>query len=142
MNNNTKIPIRQITPDQTAETIGNIAKGIREASTKIRETIKTIHCSGAICEFAQAIYEATLAARETAKEINETSKDLKEYIKIKDAANAMEETMIAANDTLHVVENTMYNIAEESPKSRKKVHKGSGTIKQEITKRTSKIKSK
>ena len=79
VNNNTiKTSIRQMTPDQTAESIRNIAKGIRETSAKIRETIKTLHHSGAIDEFTQAVHEAVLAARDTAKEINVTSKDLKE----------------------------------------------------------------
>ena len=131
-----------MTPDQTAESIRNIAKGIRETSAKIREMVKTLHHSGAIDEFTQAIHEATLAARNTAKEINETSKDLKERGIINDIANAREETKMVARETLQVARNTTYDMAEVAPKSRERIQKGSKAVKQEIRKRTSKIKAK
>ena len=39
-NKTTKIAIRDMTPEQTAETIKNIAKNIREGSHKMREAVK------------------------------------------------------------------------------------------------------
>jgi hypothetical protein len=143
VNNNTiKTSIRQMTPDQTAESIRNIAKGIRETSAKIRETIKTLHHSGAIDEFTQAVHAAVLAARDTAKEINVTSKDLKERSIIKDTANVMEETTMVAHKTLQVAKDTTYDVGEAAPKSTEKLQKGSEPVKQEIRKRTSKTKNK
>jgi hypothetical protein len=131
-----------MTPDQTAESIRNIAKGIRETSAKIREMVKTLHHSGAIDEFTQAIHEATLVACNTAKEINETSKDLKERGIINDTANAREETKMVARETLQVARNTTYDMAEVAPKSRERIQKGSKVVEQEIRKRTPKIKAK
>jgi gas vesicle protein len=143
VNNNTiKTSIRQMTPDQTAESIRNIAKGIRETSAKIRETIKTLHHSGAIDEFTQAIHEAVLATRDTAKEINVTSKDLKKRGIIKDTANVMEETTMVARKTLQVAKDTTYDVGEVAPKSTEKLQKGYEPVKQEIRKRTSKTKNK
>lgn len=138
-NNTFKTSIKQMTPDQTAESIRNIAKGVRETSAKIRETIKTLHHSGAIDQFTQAVHEAVLAARDTAKEINETSKDLKERGIIKDTANVMEETTMVSRETL---QDTTYDVGEVAPESTKKLQKGSGPVKQEIRRRTSKTKSK
>lgn len=141
-NNTFKTSIKQMTPDQTAESIRNIAKGVRETSAKIRETIKTLHHSGAIDQFTQAVHEAVLAARDTAKEINETSKDLKERGIIKDTANVMEETTMVSRETLQVAKDTTYGVGEVAPESTKKLQKGSGPVKQEIRRRTSKTKSK
>jgi signal transduction histidine kinase len=51
---------------RTAETIKNIAKDIREASTKMNETVKTLRETGAIEEITQAVLEASITARDTA----------------------------------------------------------------------------
>lgn len=142
-NNTFKTSIKQMTPEQTAESIRNIAKGVRETSAKIRETIKTLHHSGAIDQFTQAVHEAVLAARDTAKEINETSKEVKERGIIKDTANVMEETTMVSRETLQqVAKDTTYDVGEVAPESTKKLQKGSGPVKQEIRRRTSKTKSK
>ena len=131
-----------MTPDQTVECIRDIAKGIRETSAKIRETIKTLHRSGAIDEFTQAVHEATLATSSTTKEINETSKDLKEHGIINGRANAMEETIMITRGTSGIARNTTYDMAEAVPKSRERLQKGSEPVKQKMRKRTSKIKAK
>jgi signal transduction histidine kinase len=74
-NTTTKTSVTQMTPEQTAQSIKNIAKTIREASARMRETVRTLHQSGAIDEITKAVHEATLAARDTAKEIrSRTSK--------------------------------------------------------------------
>ena len=141
-NNTFKASITQMTPDQTAESIRNIAKGIRETSAKIRETVKTLRHSGAIDEFTQAVHEATLATYSATKtkEINETSNDLIERGIINDTANTMEETIMIAHETLRVAKNTTYDMAEAASKSRERLQKGSKGVKQEIRKRTSKQK--
>jgi len=61
-----------LTPERAAETIKNVASSIREASSKIREMVRTIHQGGAIEEIAQAIQEASIATRDTAREISNT----------------------------------------------------------------------
>jgi hypothetical protein len=132
-----------MTPDQTVECIRDIAKGIRETSAKIRETIKTLHRSGAIDEFTQAVHEATLATSSTTKEINETPKDLKEHGIINGRANAMEEPIMITRGTSGIARNnTSYDMAEAIPKSRERLQKGSEPVKQKMRKRTSKIKAK
>jgi hypothetical protein len=144
INNTFKTSTRQMTPDQAVDSIRDIAKGIRETSAKIRETIKTLHRSGAIDEFTQAVHEATLATYNATKtkEINETSKDLKERGIINDRANAMEETIMITRGTLGKERNTTYEMAEAAPKSRERLQKGSEPVKQKMRKRTSKIKAK
>ena len=141
-NNTFMTSIKQMTADQTAESIRNIAKVVSETSPKIRQKKKTLHHSGAIDQFTQAVHEAVLAARDTAKEINETSKDLKERGIIKDTANVMEETTMVSRETLQVAKDTTYDVGEVAPESTKKLQKGSGPVKQEIRRRTSKTKSK
>ena len=42
--------VKDMTPEQTAEAIKNIAKNIRESSHKIREAVRVIRQSGAIDE--------------------------------------------------------------------------------------------
>src|SRR5438552_18056100 len=54
--------------EKTAESIKNIAKSIRDASTKMRETVRTLRESGAIDEITKAFYEESEVARESTKE--------------------------------------------------------------------------
>jgi hypothetical protein len=61
---------------------------------------------------------------------------------INDTANTMEETIMVAHETLRIAKNTTYDMAEAAPKSRERLQKGSKGVKQEIRKRTSKIKAK
>lgn len=106
-----------VNPERTAESIKNIAKAIREASMKMRETVRTLRESGAIDEITQAIYEATVAARDTAKELNDAAKDLKERGIIKDTATAVEQTTLAARETAEIVKDTARQTAEMAPRT-------------------------
>jgi hypothetical protein len=54
----------------------------------------------------------------------------------------MEETIMVAHETLRVAKNITYDMDEAAPKSRERLQKGSKGVKQEIRKRTSKIKAK
>jgi hypothetical protein len=59
----------QMNPEQIAQSIRNIAKGIHEGSYKVTKTIRILHQSGAINELTHAVYDATVAAHDTAREI-------------------------------------------------------------------------
>jgi len=99
--------IKEMTPEQTAEAIKNIARRIREESTKMRETVKIIRQSGAIEELTEAVREAMVAARDSAKEINEVANDLKKRGVIKETLSAAEETGATARDTAQTMRDTV-----------------------------------
>jgi signal transduction histidine kinase len=67
----------QMNPEQIAQSIKNIAKGIHEGSYQMRKTVRILHQSGAFNELTQAVYYATVAARDAAREIRDTTRDLK-----------------------------------------------------------------
>jgi len=111
-NSNTRTAsLKEMTPEQTAEAIKNIAKRIREESTKMRETVKIIRQSGAIEELTEAVREATLAARDSAKEINEVANELKQKGVIRETISAAEETGASARDTAQTVRDTVSRTA-------------------------------
>jgi uncharacterized protein YjgD (DUF1641 family) len=126
---NTKASIREMTPEQTAETIKKIARNIRDASARMRETVKTLRQSGAIDELTQAVHEATIAARDTTREISDTAKDLKERGVIKDTASAVEETTIAARETAQVLKESARETAESAPVTADTVKEAASKIK-------------
>ena len=63
--------IRDMTPQQTADAIKNIAKNNRETSYKMREAVRAIRQSGAIDELTEAVREATIAARDSAQTVQQ-----------------------------------------------------------------------
>ena len=99
--------IKNMTPEQTAEAIKNIARNIRESSYKMREAVRAIRQSGAIDELSEAVKEATLAARDTAKEISDAAKDMRERGVIRETISAAEEVNIAARETAQTVRETV-----------------------------------
>jgi methyl-accepting chemotaxis protein len=101
--------------ERTAETIKNIAKNIRDVSINFKETVKTIHESGAIEEITQAVLEASIAARDTAKEINDAAREIKERGIIKDTAAAVEEITVTARETAETMKDTARQTAEAAP---------------------------
>jgi dynactin complex subunit len=118
-----------VNPEKTAESIKNIAKSIREASAKMRETVRTLRESGAIDDITQAVYEATVAARDTAKELNDAAKDLKERGIIKDTAAAVEQTTMAARDTAEILRDTARQTAEAAPHTTETVKEAASKVK-------------
>ena len=62
---------RDMTPEQPAKIIKNVAKNICETSSKMGEAIRTIRQSSAIDELTEAVREATIAARDTAQTVRE-----------------------------------------------------------------------
>jgi hypothetical protein len=107
VNTSRRTPIKDMTPEQTAEAVKNIARNIRESSYKIREAVRAIRQSGAIDELTEAVREATIAARDTAKEINDVAKDMKERGLIQETIVAAEEVNISARETAQTVRETV-----------------------------------
>jgi hypothetical protein len=99
--------LKNMTPEQTADAIKNIARNIRESSYKMREAIKAIRESGAIDELTEAVREATIAARDTAIEISDTAKDMRERGVIRETIIAAEEVNVAARETAQTVRETV-----------------------------------
>ncbi len=135
-NKTKKVAIRDMTPEQTAQAIKNVAKNIREGSYKMREAVKAIRESGAIDELTEAVREATIAARDTAKEISDTTKDLKERGVIKETASAVEETTMIAHKTVQSVRDVARDAAETTPQTVDTVKKGAEQVKKKARKRT------
>ena len=106
------------TSNQTEEQIKNVAKGIRESSSSVRELILALTRSGAIEEIARTILEATTAIRDTANEINDIVKDLKERGTIMNIASAVEETTETALDTIQIAKNATRETAPTTVKSK------------------------
>jgi hypothetical protein len=106
-NTSTASSIREMTPEQTADAIKNIAKRIREESAKMRESVKVIRQSGAIEELTDAVREAAMAARDSAREINEVATELKQRGVINDTINAAEETGNTAREVAQTVKDTV-----------------------------------
>jgi methyl-accepting chemotaxis protein len=102
---------------RTVDSIKNIAKNIREASSRIRDTVRTLHQSGAIDELTQAIQEAMIATRDTTQEISATARDLRERGVIRDTAGAIEETAIAAKETAETVKGSAQQVKKAAPKT-------------------------
>jgi len=115
--NNTSDTITTIDPStqKTIDAIMDVAKNIREASSRIRDVVRAVHQSGAVDELSTAVHEAVIAARDTTKEINETAKELKERGVIKDTATNVEETVVAAREIGESVKHTAQQIGESAP---------------------------
>jgi methyl-accepting chemotaxis protein len=119
----------ETTSEQVAESIKNVAMGIVEASSSIRELVLTLHQSGAIEEIARA----ARAIRDTANEINDTVKNLNERGIIKDTASAVEETTNAARDTIHTVKDATREAAETAPTTIKTLKEVSYKVRSKVT---------
>jgi methyl-accepting chemotaxis protein len=102
---------------RTVDSIKNIAKNIREASSRIRDTVRTLRQSGAIDELTQAIQEAVIATRDTTQEISATARELRERGIIRDTASGIEETAIAAKATAETVKGAAQQVKEATPKT-------------------------
>jgi methyl-accepting chemotaxis protein len=114
---------------KTIDTIRDVAKNIREASSRIRDVVRAAHQSGAIDELATAVHEAVIAARDTTKEINETAKELKEHGVIKDTATNVEETVVAAREIGESVKDMAQQIGESTPLTSETLREGATKVK-------------
>ena len=111
----TKPFITQMSYEEITASIKNIAKNIRESSSRTRETVRTLRRSGAIEELTQAVYEAVIATRDTAKEISDTTKDLKQRGIIEDTVGAIEETTVTALETVQTARDIKREAVETCP---------------------------
>ena len=91
---------QQFSAEETVGTIQNISKNIRDYSLLMRETMKTIRESGAIPEMAEAIREGSFAVRDTVKDINDEARKLKKNGIVVDTANAVENTLKTAEQSI------------------------------------------
>jgi methyl-accepting chemotaxis protein len=123
----------ETTPEQAAESIKNVAMGIVEASSSIRELVLTLHQSGAIEEIARA----ARGIRDTVNEINDTVKNLNERGIIKDTTSAVEETTNAARDTIHTVKDAAREAAETAPTTIKTLKEVSDKVRSKVTENSS-----
>ena len=123
----------ETTSVQAAESIKNVAMGIVEASSSIRELILTLHQSGAIEE----ITRAARSIRDTANEINDTIKNLNEGGIIKNTASAVEETTNVARDTMHTVKNATREAAQTAPTTIKTLKEVSDKVRSKVTENSS-----
>ncbi|MDQ4050327.1 MAG: hypothetical protein M3115_07150 [Thermoproteota archaeon] len=108
---------------QTAETIRNIARRIREESIKMRELVVAIRQSGAVEELVDSFREASLATRDTAKEINDAARALRDRGAIRETAVAIDETTKAAQQTAETVRVAAREVGEAAPLTSETVRK-------------------
>jgi DNA-binding Lrp family transcriptional regulator len=118
---------------RAAESIKNVAMGIVEASSSIRELVLTLHQSGAIEEMGRA----ARAIRDTANEINDTVKNLNDRGIIKDTTSAVEETANAARDTIHTVKDATREAVETAPTTIKTLKEVSDKVRLKVTENSS-----
>ena len=123
----------ETTSEQAAESIKNVAMGIVEASSSIRELVLTLHQSGAIEEIARA----ARGIRDTVNEINDTVKNINERGIIKDTTSAVEETTNAARDTIHTVKDATREAAETAPMTIKTLSEVSDKVRSKVTENSS-----
>ena len=115
------------------ESIKNVAMGIVEASSSIRELVLTLHQSGAIEEIARA----ARGIRDTVNEINDSVKNLNDRGIIKDTTIAVEETTNAARDTIHIVKDATREAAETAPTTIKTLKEVSDKVRSKVTENSS-----
>ena len=131
--------VQQQTPKKTVEAIQNISKKIKEYSSTMRETMKTIRESDAIPEMAEAIRYASFAVRDTVNDISETTKDLKKRGVIVDTAESIETTVKSAEDSIAVVKEITNEGARASPNTTKAINEGLESLKTEASSVTEKV---
>jgi methyl-accepting chemotaxis protein len=120
-------------PERAAESIKNVAMGIVEASSSIRELVLTLHQSGAIEEIARA----ARGIRDTVNEINDSVKNLNDRGIIKDTVSAVEETTNAARDTIHTVKDATREAAETAPTTIKTLKEVGDKVRSKVTENSS-----
>jgi hypothetical protein len=108
---------------QTVEAIRNIARRIREESTRMRELVVAIHQSGAVEELVDSFREASLATLDTAKEINDAAHALRDRGAIRETAVAIDETAKAAQQTGETLRVAAREVGEAAPVTSETVRK-------------------
>ena len=130
---------QQNTPKKTLEAVQNISKKIKEYSSTMRETMRTLRESDAIPEMAEAIRYASFAVRDTVNDISETTKDLKKRGVIVDTADSIETTLKSAGDSITLVKEMTNEGAKASPQATKAINNGIESLKKEANSVTGKV---
>ena len=131
--------IYQFNAKDTVETIQNVSKNIKEYSSQMRETMKTIRESGVIPEMAEAIRIGSFAVRDTVKDINETTKELKAKGVVVDTAGAVENTWKSVGESISAVKEISIDAEKASPTTSKAVQNGAETVRKQTNQVTSKV---
>jgi methyl-accepting chemotaxis protein len=125
--------VHRWTANETVEAIQNVSKNIREYSSKMRETMKTLRESGAIPEMVDAIREASFAVRDTVNDINETTKELKRKGAVVETASAIENTLKFAEASAATVKEIATDAGKASPHTTKAIHDGVDIVKKKTS---------
>ena len=131
--------VYQFNAKDTVETIQNVSKNIKEYSSQMRETMKTLRQSGVIPEMAEAIRMGSFAVRDTVKDINETTKELKAKGVVVDTAGAVENTWKSVGESISTVKELSSDAGKASPTTSRAVQNGAETVKKQTNQVTNKV---
>lgn len=116
--------VHKWTADETVAAIQHASRSIKEYSSLMRNTVKTLRESGAIPEMADAIREASFALRDTVNEINQTTKEIHKKGVVTETANAIESTILSVEDSVNTVKEIAVDAGKVLPHSKNTVHGG------------------
>ena len=134
-----EVRLQQLNANQTVENIQNISRNIREYSLQMRQTMKTLRESGAIPEVALAIRDGSFVARDIAKNISETAQEFKRNGIVHETANAVENTLKSAEESVTIVKDLATVAGKTSPHTIQTVKDGVDTVRKETSHVTTKM---
>ena len=134
-----EVRLHQLNANQTVETIQNISRNIRAHSLQMRQTMKTLRESGAIPEIALAIRDGSFTARDIAKDISETTQELKKNGIVHETANAVENTLKSAEESIATVKDLATVAERTSPNTVQVVKDSVDTVRKEASLVTEKM---
>ena len=134
-----EVRLQQLNTNQTVENIQNISRNIREYSLQMRQTMKTLRESGAIPEVALAIRDGSFAARDIAKNISETTQEFKRNGIVHETANAVENTLKSAEESMTTVKDLATVAGKASPNTIQAVKDSVDTVRKETSHVTTKM---
>lgn len=134
-----EVRIQQLNANQTVESIQNISRNIREYSLQMRQTMQALRESGAIPEVALAIRDGSFVARDIAKNISETAQDFKRNGIVHETANAVENTLKSAEESMITVKDLATVAGKTSPNTIQAVKDDVDTVRKETSHVTTKM---
>jgi len=134
-----EVRIQQLNANQTVESIQNISRNIREYSLQMRQTMQALRESGAIPEVALAIRDGSFVARDIAKNISETAQDFKRNGIVHETANAVENTLKSAEESMTTVKDLATVAEKTSPNTIQAVKDSVDTVRKETSHVTTKM---
>lgn len=128
-----EVRLKQLPTNQTVEAIQSISTNIRKYSLQMRQIMKALRESGAIPEIALAIREGSFAVRDTVRDINETTQELRNIGIVNDTANAVENTLKSAKESITTVKELTTDAGRASPNTTKIVKDSIYTVRKEAS---------